>query len=235
MARRSNITREYIFEICQYLTDKGENPTVNKIREHAGSGSFSTISALLDEWREASQKGNAAEAPTVPDTVDTAFRRIWAEAWNAAQEVIEAERKALARTREQMEREHKEMAEEIAKLEQTLEEGHTERQKTTVELEKAHKETHSLEICNARLEERLTAFEKDLDKAQAEATQATASLGNLTTENTRLATKLEAAEAQLATEQSRTERLEAQLAEIATGKKPAPTRTRKSTKPAPKE
>jgi len=47
------ITRDQVFEAAEALVGNGEEPTYITVRERLGSGSFSTISKYLREWKAA--------------------------------------------------------------------------------------------------------------------------------------------------------------------------------------
>ncbi|MCK5354235.1 MAG: DNA-binding protein, partial [Methyloprofundus sp.] len=152
--------------------------TVASVRDHLGSGSYSTISTHLAKWREANDNRKAPDYPDMPENVDKAFRQVWAMAWKNAQETIQAEREALAAARKQMEQEQRDMEAEITRLEGQEAAQGAEIKKTgdlLSEKEKALSEAknakHGLEIDNARLSERITNSEtlhkSDLQRVEA--------------------------------------------------------------------
>lgn len=114
---RTGISQEQVFEAVETLMQTGDSVTVSSVREHLGSGSYSTISTHLAKWREANDNRKTPDYPDMPDNVDKAFRQVWAMSWKNAQETIQAEREALVAARKQMEQEQQDMATEIARLE----------------------------------------------------------------------------------------------------------------------
>jgi hypothetical protein len=65
------ITREQVFEAAETLSREGEEPTYITVRERLGSGSFSTISKYLREWKAA---GKGKDEGTAEVTVPAEFR-----------------------------------------------------------------------------------------------------------------------------------------------------------------
>ncbi len=84
------VTRAQVFAIADKISAAGQQPTVATVRASIGSGSFTTITALLREWRE------QATAPTpgdleVPEDVTAALNRAAQLVWNAATEHFRSE------------------------------------------------------------------------------------------------------------------------------------------------
>src|SRR5262249_45722230 len=118
---RPGIGSERILEVIRELEGQGVEPTVTAVRERLGTGSYSTIGAVLADWRQSRAKGARPAVPEAPDAVRNLFGQLWAEAWNAAMRVHEPERQAFARERQEYERGKSEMLSEIARLETELE------------------------------------------------------------------------------------------------------------------
>jgi hypothetical protein len=83
------ITKEQVFAAADRLFDEGTAPTLIGIRKDLGSGSFSTISTMLAEWKSASRKGDVV-AEEMPDDVqaivEAAGSRLWALALKMARD-----------------------------------------------------------------------------------------------------------------------------------------------------
>ena len=45
------ISKEQIFAVADELDAAGQNPTLANVRKQLGSGSFTTISEAMNEWR----------------------------------------------------------------------------------------------------------------------------------------------------------------------------------------
>ena len=93
---RTGITYEEVEIQADTLIARGENPTLEKIRRGLGdTGSNSTISRYLNEWRAHRATSHLYEIPTaIPDPVNKAVNLVWHE----LQEGSEAE---IAKTKEQ--------------------------------------------------------------------------------------------------------------------------------------
>jgi hypothetical protein len=46
------MTQEQVFALADQLATSGEKPTMTRIREMIGGGSYSTIKAYLDVWKQ---------------------------------------------------------------------------------------------------------------------------------------------------------------------------------------
>lgn len=121
---RIGITEHQILAAIETLQAKGENVTRITVRRELGdTGSFGTISAVLQRWRENQQQPQEslnAHLP-IPDSVQTLF----AKAWSTAQAVAQAE---LAPQREAL-------AQEAAGLRAVIEKAETENNEALRELE----------------------------------------------------------------------------------------------------
>ena len=66
---RPGITQEQVFEAATALQDEGTVPTVQSVRERIGSGSYTTITPMLNAWRDEHAKSAPAHVPDIPETV----------------------------------------------------------------------------------------------------------------------------------------------------------------------
>lgn len=106
MAR--GITQTDVNRAADALLLGGERPTVDRIRQHLGTGSPNTVTRLLDVWwkalgpRLASQQCKV-ELPEAPEAVASLASQLWEQALASAREHAEAalaeERSALATSR----------------------------------------------------------------------------------------------------------------------------------------
>src|SRR4051794_1703166 len=103
---RPGLGAEQILEVIRELdaTQGKDDVTVTAIREKLGSGSYSTIGAVLNEWRKERARTVRPAVPELPETVGHLVRHLWAEAWKAADSVHEPERQAFNRERHEAER-----------------------------------------------------------------------------------------------------------------------------------
>ncbi len=117
---RPGVGGDRIIEVIRELDAQGKEVTVTAVRERLGSGSYSTIGAVLSEWRSEQARAIRPAVPEMPETVGHLVRHLWGEAWKAADGVHEPERQAFIRERHEHERAQGEMAAEISRLEGEL-------------------------------------------------------------------------------------------------------------------
>ena len=178
---RQGISREQIFEAAAALQAEGTPATVQAVRARIGTGSYTTISRHLDEWRKEHAGQAPANIPEMPEKVLGAFQQVWATAAKAAQDEVDTQRQALEAMRREIAKAQADMVAEIQRLEQALEETG----RKVDELEKALdaerqgradalEQVTALRIENARLDERAKAAEgRAVEfKAQLEGLQA---------------------------------------------------------------
>jgi hypothetical protein len=109
---RQGITEEQVFAAAEKLQEEGLAITSTAIRTRVGgTGSYSTINTLLDKWREVNL------IPDMPNILNRAAQQLWAIAWKEAQDIVKAEREALAAKRRKIELEHQDMLKQIDQLE----------------------------------------------------------------------------------------------------------------------
>ncbi|MCP4406347.1 MAG: hypothetical protein GY807_00995 [Gammaproteobacteria bacterium] len=77
---RAGISKKQVFEAAGALTDEGVSATVQAVRQRIGSGSFSTISAHLADWKAEHAGQVPANIPDMPEKVTLAFAQVWAVA-----------------------------------------------------------------------------------------------------------------------------------------------------------
>jgi len=143
---------------------------VQTVRERIGSGSFSTITVHLSDWRKEHAGAEVAAILDIPDKVQAAFAQVWAKASQSAQEGLEAQRE-VQRERER-DRERASMAQEIGRLEQALEEQTSLQETTSAQREteragraEAEKQIMALTIENTRLGEQVKTAQAQVGAA----------------------------------------------------------------------
>lgn len=179
---RTGIDKPQVFEAAAALSEEGTRPTVQALRERIGSGSYSTISAHLAEWKAQHARPVNENIPPIPEGVQSAFARVWATAAKAAQDTLAQQREAFEVLRREMDSERADMAAEIKRLEAVLEEQARSGEKLTAEVDALKRdgqgraeEVTALKIENTRLEEQRKAAQSrgdelkgQLDTLQAE-------------------------------------------------------------------
>ena len=167
---RPGVGGERILEVIKELEGQGKELTVTAVWEQLGTGSFSTIVAVLADWRQSKAKEARPAVPEPAESVRGLFGQLWAEAWAAAMRVHEPERQAFARDRQEFERGKGEMLSEIARLEAELEAAKEAAARTiqalTEERDRFNDEVQSLRVTLATAEGALSEARKQADQEQ---------------------------------------------------------------------
>lgn len=105
--QRHGVDYHLVAEAAEQLTARGEAPTIDRVRVILGSGSNTTISKYLHQWRNNTVHGIKAETSssmTVTDPVQLAVKRLWLqlrEETDAEIETIKSETQRLVSEAEQ--------------------------------------------------------------------------------------------------------------------------------------
>jgi hypothetical protein len=153
------LTRDQIFAVAERLDATGVNPTLSKMRKELGSGSFTTLSEAMAEWRARKEVKAAPVVEPIPEPVVTRLSELGTAIWAAASELAEkrlaAEREALKTARSDIERE-KQDALELA-------------DQVTAELDKLQRHVASLESSAAKKQQDLADLRDQLSLAKERA------------------------------------------------------------------
>lgn len=117
MARPTELTQDKINEAADQLTAEGKKPSPNLVRSLLGSGSYSTIKAMIDVWQEAQEKEKEIPVPAVPDFAYGLLERLHKEMYIQNYKTLEAQRQQLDISQTHFEAEKREMLNEIEALE----------------------------------------------------------------------------------------------------------------------
>src|SRR5262245_11860475 len=100
------LTKADIWDAADKLAAAGDTPTLAKVRAALGSGSYSTISEAMGEWKARQQRiaggGEPIPAP-VASRIEALGADIWAAAIELAQGRLAAERDALRQKHAELE------------------------------------------------------------------------------------------------------------------------------------
>lgn len=113
-----------IFAICDELDASGIKPTLARVREALGGGSFTTIQPLLKEWKD--QRAAAAMTETVDTPAEvielakTMAVQLWAKAKAQSDTELAAVKKELGETISELKAERDEAISEVKRLEASL-------------------------------------------------------------------------------------------------------------------
>ena len=88
------ITQADVSAAADEISTAGQQPTVAMIRKHLGSGSYTTITAMLRTWRDQSDT-SAPPTLEMPIDVNDAIHRAGQLIWNAAQTAFQIDLKAI--------------------------------------------------------------------------------------------------------------------------------------------
>jgi hypothetical protein len=182
---RIGITYQEVIEAITKLQERGKIPTVDRIRNHLGTGSNSTISRYLREWKS---EGVLSGADTVPSDLIAIVKELWARLQEKADQQISTLTIDTAKTVQaieakfiQVQKENVELQTKTHKLEENLylkTEENTVINKTAtalqLELSKLHdryitleKQRNDQKVENTKLHELLNNVQKNLEHYQS--------------------------------------------------------------------
>src|SRR5512135_706202 len=143
--RPAVINKDKIRKAITELEAEKKEVTVVTVRERLGSGSYSTIKEVLNAWRSEQAEVVQSDVPEMPESLTHLLRRLWAEAWKAADSVHETERQACERKEIEHERLKAEMTHEISRPEEQLAEADADRESLRASLRRV--QTVWLQVC----------------------------------------------------------------------------------------
>lgn len=170
--RPAVINKEKIREAIRELEAEKKEVTVITVRERLGSGSYSTIKDVLNIWRSEQAEVVQSDVPEMPESLTHLLRRLWAEAWKAADSVHETERQACERKEIEHERLKAEMTHEISRLEEQLAEVDADREALRASLRMIEEELQSKEVERAKAEASVGTLQAELAELRAESRKA---------------------------------------------------------------
>lgn len=118
------ITREKVFEIAAALEAEGKKANQRSVREVLGGGSYSTLGAMMREYREHKQQTENLKAASVPEHVTEKGLLFIATIWQAAEEAAATENVALKERVQSLTFEIKDLNEEHLAAIETIENEH---------------------------------------------------------------------------------------------------------------
>ena len=140
-----------IFGICDELNQKGVKPTLSRVRQALGGGSFTTIQPILKEWKDRRQEPEAHASSSVPDEIQallvSAASQIWVKAEAKASEEYKALKESMQAKLNETDQEKQDALEEVTRLEA---------------------ESNQLSSTNKELETKLADYQNALQQARIE-------------------------------------------------------------------
>ncbi|WP_290797666.1 DNA-binding protein [Halomonas sp.] len=210
---RSGVQFEDVQRAIDDLLSRGETPSVQKVREVLGTGSFTTISDHLREWRTRREENRDVPPPRgMPGVLQELAEGLWHKAQESANETLghyreEADRRVeeaevrVAEARRQAEdtqQRESALAAHLASTEQRLEERNTALARGEAQREQLDEKIQRLETRHAELEGLLTRIRGEMSQQALEHQQAVSALETRQRERlTREEQRHESAEARL--------------------------------------
>jgi chromosome segregation ATPase len=188
---RPGVGTERITEVIRELEAQGKEPTVTVVRERLGQGSFSTIGAVLADWRRERASESRPAVPEPPESVRHLVTQLWAEAWTGALKTHEPERQAFQRERQDAERTKGEMLAEIARLEGEVSRVESEREAAKDAATKVREDLEREQVGRARAESTAETLQAELAELRAESRKTLETVTAWVERATRAETKLE--------------------------------------------
>ncbi|MBS9402564.1 DNA-binding protein [Halomonas sp. TRM85114] len=173
---RSGVRYEDVQQAIDQLVARHETPSVQKVRELLGTGSFTTISEHLREWRARREANRDLPAPhDMPESLQLLASALWEQAQQEAGEALNhyraeanqqveaarVETREARREAEDAQQRESALASHLATTEQRLEER-------SAELASSQSARHAQEEREAEHAARLTKREEQLAKLQTQ-------------------------------------------------------------------
>ena len=76
---RAGITYTEVARAANELIEAGQTPTIERIRGHIGSGSYTTIAAYLKKWKAEHPTDQLAKTEGIPPALITTIKEIWTQ------------------------------------------------------------------------------------------------------------------------------------------------------------
>lgn len=115
--------KDKIFAVCDELNATGIKPTLEKVRDALGGGSFSSINPILKEWKEEQIRGGSRVAIELPaealEAINQATQLIWKIATDKNAELANSMKNEFETLLKEAVTEKEEALKEIARLEQS--------------------------------------------------------------------------------------------------------------------
>ena len=174
-ATQRGITEQQIREAIEQILADNQEPTTTSVRAVLGTGSFTTIGAVLSKWRHEKTLDSQVPVPQVPKSIAQLTQRLWSEAWRSAHECHETERAGFRAERQDWNREKIELEAEITQLESLSAEQIATFEEREASLNEQHNlllsSKQDLAVANARIESLETENGRLVDERRQFATQ----------------------------------------------------------------
>ncbi|MDP2608540.1 MULTISPECIES: DNA-binding protein [unclassified Oceanobacter] len=168
------MTYQDVDQAAAAITQAGTEPTVDRVREHLGTGSKSTIAPLLKRWRQ--QRDEHSNSDGLPAELLQALKLVYAQAQALAEQKIE---QIEADTQQQLQTMQEELAQAVALQQQTSLENT--QQQEQIERLKAERKQLSQTLEQQTL--KLVKSDATLDETRQQLVECRATIAELRQEN----------------------------------------------------
>ena len=197
------ITKDQIFAVADEIDAAGQKATLATVRKALGSGSFTTISESMSEWRARRVARESPLREPAPSAVADRLAELGAEIWTSALELangrLATEREALDAARLQLEDDKLEAAELADQLAADLEVAKAALAAATSAEQAARRECDVLREALADEKLRAATSEARVNEIEKRANDLSAELARQNQQNTSLVAGLAAAAAKSVT------------------------------------
>lgn len=164
---RPGVTYTELANAAAKIIDEGNMPTLDRIRTKLGTGSYSTLSALLKEWKakQALQQQYAANS-NLPDELVTAVQKVWETINEKTGDQLEKIRQESASDQQILHQEISQQKQMTTKLQASYHELHEKHRISSNDKSALEKALQEKEVKEAVLLETHNSFEKQLTEKQ---------------------------------------------------------------------
>jgi chromosome segregation ATPase len=171
---RAGVTYHDVVKAAEAIKTQGQEPTVDRVREHLGTGSKSTIAPLLKRWR--SDNGVVADIGGLPNDLVAAVKSLHEHLQQEADHRIEQARQEFKETND-------ELRKELASASNTISQYTTRQKDLEKQVEQLNEEKNLQSQSVEDLRVALAKMETKRDEAIARATDLKEAVTELKQEN----------------------------------------------------
>lgn len=161
---RAGITYSEVTQAASALQGSGKKITIETVRHYLGTGSHSTISKYLNDWRKANEMGPLGPGTHLPEEVLSFTKGLWSRLYETAQSEIHAYQEESAKKAQ-------ESKDALIAVQKILEEKKLRLHETEEQFEqckgeqrKLNDELHAARNSNTKLAERIKNLESQLNQ-----------------------------------------------------------------------
>lgn len=118
---RTGVTYNDVANAAAEIQAKGENPTVDRVRERLGTGSKGTISPMLKQWKHEQAPFLKEQPNTLPPDLLNMTNSLWTGMKEKADQIVEAEKARFSQHTEKFEKIKLELSQRLQKTQRSAE------------------------------------------------------------------------------------------------------------------